>query len=148
MGRALTAIGIALKLTQIIGAAFGVSLLSGTLMTLVTTCFMVGGLAVIASENLNVTGALALISLVGIIGGIIPGENAVFLFAFMAVSLLSFAAMLISMKRKNRIIPGVGVILLTGLLALHTFGVFSLPTVAVTAVLILIYVSMGAGLYV
>ena len=59
MGRAVITLGIAFKLIQIIGAAAGLSALSGTLMTVLTTCFLVGGLAVLASENISITGAFA-----------------------------------------------------------------------------------------
>ena len=148
MGRAVITLGIAFKLIQIIGAAAGLSALSGTVMTVLTTCFLVGGLAVLASENINTTGALALISLVGIIGAILPSESALFLFAFMAISIAAYGVMLITMKRKKRILCGTLVLLLCVILSLQTFGVLALPAVAITAVLICIYGIMGIALYV
>lgn len=148
MGRAVTTLGIAFKLIQIIGAVVGLSALSGTTMTVLTTCFLVGGLAVLASENINTTGALALISIVGLIGAILPSENALILFAFMAISIAAFAVMLISMKRKKRALCGAVVLILCAILTLQTLGIVSLPAIAITAVLICIYAALGIGLYV
>ncbi len=148
MGRAIITLGIAFKLIQIIGAAAGLSALSGTVMTVLTTCFLVGGLAVLASENINITGAFALISLVGIIGGILPSESALFLFAFMAISIAAFGIMLITMLKKYRIACGVIVLLLCIALTLQMAGVISLSAIIITAVLICIYSVMGIGLYV
>lgn len=148
MGRAIITLGLAFKLIQIIGAAAGLSALSGTTMTVVTTCFLVGGLAVLASENINTTGAFSLISLVGIIGAILPSENSLFLFAFMAISIAAFGIMLISMRRKKRILCGSLVILLCILLTLQTFAIITLPAIMITAILICIYSVMGIGLYV
>ena len=148
MGRAVVTLGIAFKLIQIIGAAAGLSALSGTAMTIVTACFLVGGLAVLASENINITGAFSLISLVGIIGTVLPSESAAFLFAFMAISIAAFGIMLITMKKKKRILCGILVLLLCALITLQTFGVIALPAAIITVVLICIYSIMGIGLYV
>lgn len=147
MGRAVITLGLAFKLIQIIGSLAGASALSGTTMTIVTTCFLVGGLAVLASENINITGAFALISLVGIIGGILPSESALFLFAFLAISIAAFGVMLITMKKK-RAVCGAAVLLLCVLLALQTFGVVAFPPFAISAILICVYLVMGIGLYV
>ena len=147
MGRAIITLGLAFKLIQIIGAATQITALSGTTMTFITSCFLVGGLAVLASENLNITGAFALISLVGIIGAILPSENPLFLFAFMVINLASFGIMLMTMK-KARILCGFFVLLFCVLLSLHTFGVLALPAFAITAILVCIYGIMVIGLYV
>lgn len=148
MGRAIITLGIAFKLIQIIGAAAGLQALSGTVMTVLTTCFLVGGLAVLASENINTTGAFALISLVGIIGAILPSENPLFLFAFMAISIAAFGIMLMTMKKKKRAVCGAFIILFCIALTLQTLGVVTLPNIIITALLILIYAVMGIGLYV
>mgnify|MGYP007130656920 CR=1 FL=1 len=76
------------------------------------------------------------------------GALALFLFAFMAISIAAFGLMLITMKRKKRILCGTLVLLLCVILSLQTFGVLALPAVAITAVLICIYSVMGIGLYV
>ena len=148
MGRLIISLGLASKIIQIIGAAFSVSALSGTRMTVVTACLMVGGLAVLASERLNTVSAFALIALVGVVGGLLPSRSAVYSFIFMAVSFIAYGAMLIAMKRPWRAAAAVTVFLATAVLALSVFGAFTIPSAAITACLIIAYGAMALGLYI
>lgn len=146
MGRSCIIIGLVCKILQIIGAALSVDFLVGTLMTLITTCLLVGGLAVLAVEKMNITGAFALISLVGIIGGILPTNNHTHSTVFMIVTFAAYALMLLFMGKKWRAFAGVTVALLTVLLSLQSFGIITMPIPAVTAVLVSIYGVMALGL--
>ena len=147
MGRALVALGAFSKIIQLAGSALGASVLGGTVMTLITSCLLVGGLAVLAIERMSHVSAFALISLVGILGGILSSGDYIYSVIFMIISFLGFGATLISMKKKRRIAPAVIIIILTALLVLHLTGVLSLPAPVTVLLLCLIYASFGGGLF-
>ena len=147
MGRALVALGAFSKIIQLAGSALGASVLGGTVMTLITSCLLVGGLAVLAIERMSHVSTFALISLVGILGGILSSGDYIYSVIFMIISFLGFGATLISMKRKRRIVPAVIIIILTALLVLHLTGVLSLPAPVTVLLLCLIYASFGGGLF-
>ena len=147
MGRIFIFIGAICKIVQLTGPAVGLSVLGGTFMTLVTSCLIVGGLAVLAIERMNLSSCFALICLASTIGALLPANGYAFSFLFMAISFLSFAVMLITMKRPLRILCGVIIIAGTVLLALHLAGVLTLAMPLVTVLLCLTYGAMGAGLF-
>lgn len=147
MGRALVFAGLFMKVLQVIGAALSFSPFTGSMVTLVTTCLLVGGLAVLAIENMNAVGAFSLISLVGIIGGMFPSENKILGFVFLLLTFAAFVAMLLAMKRRGRTCAAGIIAVLAVLLSLHTFGVMALHIALLTAVLVLIYSTMAAALF-
>ena len=147
MGRALVFAGLCMKILQMIGAALSFSPLKGSTATLITTCLLVGGFAVLAIENMNTVGAFSLVSLVGVIGGMFPTENKVLGFVFLAVTFIAFCAMLVAMNRKKRTVAAVVVAILVLFLALHTFGVVEMHVAVLTLILVLTYTAMAAGLF-
>lgn len=148
MGRVLIGLGLILKLIQIIGKAFSADMLSGTAMTLATTCFLVGGLFVYAFEKRNIVSAFAAICAVSIIGGVLFAAEYTPAFVFLMVNFISYALMLLSSKRRYRILFGLVVILLSIITLLQGLSAISMGTAPATAVLTGIYLAMGIGLFV
>lgn len=146
-GRALVSVGAFLKILQILGLSLGLDALGGTAMTLVTTCILVGGLAVLAIERLDLCAAFAAIAIVGILGTLLSIDNKAFSLIFMLITFGAFAAMLAAMKKKFRILAAAIILLMTVFLVLQIFGVLSLPAPLMTLVLCLIYGAAAVGLY-
>lgn len=146
MGRALIILGLILKILQIIGASFSLEALTGTNLTFITTCLLVGGLAVLSVERMSTVSAFALISLVGIVGGVLPTNDANYSFIFMMVNFAAYALMLFFMKKRSRAVFGAAIIVLSVLLVLHTYGAVVIPVPLITVILIAVYVSMALGL--
>ncbi len=147
-GRILITLGLIFKIIQIIGSAFSVDALSGTVSTVITTCLLVGGLAVLAVEKISVRSALSIIAIVGIMGGILPGNDYKYSLIYLMITFVAYAAILISTGRPARITSGVFVIILSILLMLHSLSVLSLPAPLAVILLILTYAVMGIGLYI
>ena len=148
MGRVILFMGALLKIIQIIGAALSVSFLTGAVMTTVTACLLAGGLCVYAVERLDLTAAFAVVGLVGIIGGMIPAGKPFHSFAFMAISIIGFAGMLVFAKRPARVLLGIAAFVVLVLLSLQFFGVFTMSSVLLTVVLVLVYLFFALGLFI
>lgn len=147
MGRVLIFLGTVCKMIQLVGTAVGLTVLGGTFMTLLTSCLLVGGLAVLAIERMNLTGAIALICVASTIGGILPANGYAFSFIFMAISFTAFAVMLFTMKKALRILCGILILAGTAFLALHILGVLVITAPIITLILCIVYLAMGAGLF-
>ena len=147
MGRILVFAGLCMKILQLLGAALSLEPLKGSTATLITTCLLVGGLAVLAIENMNAVGAFSLLSLVGVIGGMFPTESRVLGFVFLAVTFAGFSAMLVAMNRKKRTPAAAVIAALVIFLALHIFGALQLHVALLTLILVLTYAAMGIGLF-
>ena len=148
MGKVIICLGLILKVLQILGAASSIETLSASYITVATTSLLVGGFAVFAVEKLNLTSVFAVVCAVCTVAMIMPFKNADTLFYFMCACLASIGLMLISMKKKGRVISGSAVILLTALLAVHNFSSeVNLPAAVITIVLIAIYTLGGIGLF-
>lgn len=147
MGRLIVCLGLLSKIIQILGTAFGITPLSGSVMTLITTCLLVGGLSVFAAERMNFTSVFATISAVATLWGIMALQSRDVVFFSVAACHLSFGLMLITMKKGFRIFLGILVILLTVVIALHSyFGVITIPSYLMTAILCSIYAFVGIGM--
>jgi len=148
MGRVLLFLGSLLKIIQIIGAAFSVAFLTGSVMTVATTCLLVGGLCVFAVERMNLSAAFAMVAVVGLLGGLIPAGKPFHSFAFMAVCLIGFAGILLTRKKPLGVFFGIADALLLVLLALQFFGVVSLMAPVLTVILVLTYAVFALGLFI
>ena len=148
MGRVILFLGAVLKIIQIIGAALSVSLLTGSILTTVTTCLLVGGLCVYAIERMDLCAAFAVVGIVGLLGGMIPAGKPFYSFAFMAISIIGFAGMLVFTRKPARILFGIAAFIMAVLLGLHFFGVFALEALVLTIILVLIYVLFALGLFI
>lgn len=147
MGRVLIGLGLILKLIQIIGKAFDWVKTDGTVMTLTTTCFLVGGLFVYAFEKRSMVSVFAAACAVSIIGGVLFAAEYTPALVFLMINFISFALMLISSGRKNRLFFGLAVIVLSILTLLQGLSVISMGTASATVVLTSIYLAMGIGLF-
>ena len=147
MGRLIICLGLVSKIVQLIGSAFGITAAGGSLMTLVTTCLLVGGLSVYASEKMNFTSVFAAISAVATLAGIMNLKSNDLLFFSMAACFLSFGLMLITLRRPLPIFLGILIILLTAAIVMHSyFKIISLPPQMMTAMLCSIYAFVGIGI--
>ena len=147
MGRIIVCLGLVSKIIQLLGTTFGIAPLSGSVMTLITTCLLVGGLSVFAAERMNFTSVFAVISAIATLWGIMALQSRDVVFFSVAVCFLSFGLMLITMKKAFRIFLGILVILLTVVVALHSyFGVINVPPYLMTAIFCSIYAFVGMGI--
>ena len=147
MGRVVIALGLCFKLIQIIGASLGADFFGGTVMTVITACLLAGGLCVYAFERMSIVSAFAMVSLVGVFGGLIPTNEAVYSFLFMAIWLVGHGAMLAFSKRGKRIVCAAAVLILTVALALQYLSVLSFSGPVITLMLAATYIFMAMGLF-
>lgn len=148
MGRVILFLGAVLKIIQIIGAALSVSILTGSVMTTVTTCLLVGGLCVYAIERMDLCAAFAMVGVVGLLGGMLPAGKPFYSFAFMAVCFIGLCGMLIFSRKPARILLGIASFIMLVLLGLQFFGVFAVGAVVVTIILTLAYGFFAFGLFI
>ena len=148
MGRVILLLGSCLKIIQIIGAALSVSFLTGSVVTTVTTCLLVGGLCVYAIESMDLTAAFAMVGVVGLLGGMIPDGKPFYSFAFMAIGLIGLGGMLLFSKRLGRVLLGIVTVIALLLLGLQFFGVLVLDVVILTVILVLAYALFALGLFI
>lgn len=149
MGRVLICLGLVLRIIQLIGGAqLGADALLGTWITAATASFLVGGLCVFALERLNITSVISLVCAATILLSMFfadTGGEGVLIFIF---SFVSFALMLISMKRYYRVVAGAVLLVLTLVITLCSAGILDFSAVSVTALLTISYLVEGIGLFV
>ncbi len=148
MGRAAISFGLFLKILQIIfGAQLGFSAFSSVFMTTATTAFLVGGFCVLAVECMNITSLFSAACAASVLFSVFFSGEALYALIYLAASFASFAFMLISMRKKYRILAGICVICLAVLPILHSFSLISLPGGIITLILSALYLTEGIGLF-
>ncbi len=149
MGRVLICLGLALRIIQLIGGAhLGSGALLETWVTAATASFLVGGLCVFALERMNITSLISLVCAASILLSMFfahTGGGGILVFIF---SFVSFALILISMKRYYRVLAGIVLLVLTTIIIFCSVGILDLSAFAMTAILTLSYLVEGIGLFV
>lgn len=144
-GRYICALGLLIKVIQLISTSLGVSEMGNTVWTAIFVCLTAGGLFIVALEWRGATSIFSAACALGVMLSLISTQNTVILNCILYFWLISYALMLFSMGGKRRLCS-LGVFLCIVLLLLCAGHVISLTKLLGTVLLCFMYTLMGIGI--
>ena len=145
MGSYVTAIGLFLKVVQIVCTAAGAEAFGNTVWTALTACFLAGGLLIFALERRGATGVFASLGALCALCSVINTQSAYLLYVPLFGLPAVFSLMLLTMRGKSPLFGFLSLVCVV-ILALCALKVMVISAAVGTYVLVIMYIFLCVGL--